>query len=64
MKSTGSGTGLVSIGFMVSNGVQVDELPNDMNLNWFYNNLPFAQATKVFTMKYANTSGNLVVTRS
>lgn len=36
--------------FMVSNGVQVEELPNDMNLNWFYDNLNFAQRQKVFAM--------------
>ena len=37
--------------FMVTNGIQVDELPNDMNLNWFYDNLNFEQRQKVFAMK-------------
>ena len=36
--------------FMVSNGVQVEELPNEMNLNWFYDNINFAQRQKVFAM--------------
>lgn len=37
--------------FMVTNGVQVEELTNDMNLNWFMDNLNFAQRQKVFAMK-------------
>jgi len=37
--------------FMVSNGIQVEELSNDMNLNWFYDNLNFEQRQKVFAMK-------------
>jgi len=37
--------------FMVTNGAQVEELPNDMNLQWFFDNLNFAQRQKVFAMK-------------
>jgi len=37
--------------FMTSNGVTVEELPNDMNLNWFFDNLNFDQRQKVFAMK-------------
>jgi hypothetical protein len=36
--------------FMVTNGSQVSELPNDMNLNWFFDNLNFTQRQKVFAM--------------
>lgn len=36
--------------FMVFNGA-VQELPNDTNLNYFYDNLNFAQRQKVFAMK-------------
>ena len=37
--------------FMVTNGAQVEELPNEMNLQWFFDNLNFAQRQKVFAMK-------------
>ena len=37
--------------FMVTNGVVVEELPNDMNLNWFFDNLNFDQRQMVFAMK-------------
>ena len=37
--------------FMVTNGSQVEELPNEMNLQWFFDNLNFAQRQKVFAMK-------------
>lgn len=37
--------------FLVSNGSQVTELPNDMNVNWFYDNLSYANRQKVFAMK-------------
>lgn len=37
--------------FLVTNGIQVEELNNDMNLHWFYDNLNFAQRQKVFAMK-------------
>jgi len=37
--------------FMTCNGVQVDELTNDMNLNWFFDNLNFSQRQKVFAQK-------------
>ena len=36
--------------FLVSNGVQVEELPNDMNLNWFYDNLNFNYRQKVYAV--------------
>ncbi len=36
--------------FMSFNGV-VREVPNDMNLNWFYDNLNFTQRQKVFAFK-------------
>ena len=37
--------------FMTCNGVQVEELTNEMNINWFFDNLNFAQRQKVFAMK-------------
>lgn len=37
-------------GFMVYNG-KVQELPNNTNLNYFYDNLEFQQRQKVFAMK-------------
>lgn len=37
--------------FMTTNGVVVEELPNEMNLNWFFDNLNFEQRQKVFAMK-------------
>lgn len=37
--------------FMVSNGVQVEELPNEMNLNWLLDNLNWEMRQKVFAMK-------------
>ena len=37
--------------FMVSNGVQVEELANDMNLQWFLDTLNFSQRQKVYAMK-------------
>lgn len=37
-------------GFMVYNG-KVQELPNNTNLNYFYDNLEFRQRQKVFAMK-------------
>lgn len=36
--------------FYVFNGV-VQELPNDMNLNWFFDNLNYAQRQKVWALK-------------
>jgi len=36
--------------FLTFNGV-IQELENDMNLNWFYDNLNYDQAQKVFAMK-------------
>lgn len=36
--------------FMMFNGV-VQEIPNDMNQNWFFDNLNFAAANKVFALK-------------
>lgn len=37
--------------FLVYSGGKVSELPNDNNLNWFYDNLNFAQRQKVWAMK-------------
>ncbi len=37
--------------FLVSNGSQVSELPNDMNKNWFFDNVNFSQRQKIFAMK-------------
>lgn len=36
--------------FLMYNGV-VREVPNDLNLNWFFDNLNFAQRQKVFAIK-------------
>lgn len=36
--------------FYMFNGV-VQEIPNDMNLNWFFDNLNFSQRQKVFALK-------------
>ncbi len=36
--------------FLMFNGV-VQEIPNDMNQNWFFDNLNFAYANKVFAIK-------------
>jgi len=38
--------------FFTCNGVQVEELPNDMNLHWFFENLNFSQRQKVFAMRF------------
>lgn len=38
--------------FMVSNGSQVAELPNQMNINWFFENLNYTQRQKVWAYKY------------
>lgn len=37
--------------FLISNGSQVNEMPNDTNLNWFFDNLNFAQRHKVWGTK-------------
>lgn len=37
--------------FMMCNGSQVVEIPNDMNLNWFFDNLNTSQKSKVHAMK-------------
>ena len=37
--------------FLMCNGSQVVEIPNDMNLNWFFDNLNTEQKSKVFGMK-------------
>ena len=37
--------------FMVSNGVQVEELPNEMNLNWLFDNLNWEHRQKVYALK-------------
>lgn len=37
--------------FLVYSGGRVQELPNDQNLNWFFDNLNFAQRQKVWAMK-------------
>lgn len=37
--------------FMVTNGVQVEELTNDMNLQWFLDHLNFAHRQKVSALK-------------
>ena len=37
--------------FMMCNGSQVVEIPNDMNLNWFFDNLNTEQKSKVHAMK-------------
>lgn len=37
--------------FLVCDGSQVRELPNQMNINWVFDNLNFAQRQKVWAMK-------------
>lgn len=37
--------------FMYCDGSKVDELPNQMNLNWFFDNLNYTQRQKVWAMK-------------
>ena len=37
--------------FLTSNGATVAEVPNDMNLNWFFDNLNYAQRQKIWAMK-------------
>lgn len=37
--------------FMASDGSQVRELPNQMNINWVYDNLNYAARQKVFAVK-------------
>jgi hypothetical protein len=37
--------------FLMCDGSQVLEIPNDMNLNWFFDNLNTAHRSKVFGMK-------------
>lgn len=37
--------------FLMSDGSRVDELPNDTNLNWFYDNLNYTYKHKVWGMK-------------
>lgn len=37
--------------FYVSNGSAPTELPNDMNLNWFFDNLNYAHRNKIWAMK-------------
>ena len=37
--------------FLVCDGSKVDELPNDMNQNWFFDNLNYAQRQKVWATK-------------
>jgi hypothetical protein len=37
--------------FLVCNGSQVDEVPNDMNLNWFFDGINKTQRGKVWGMK-------------
>ena len=37
--------------FLMSNGGSVTELHNDMNLNWFFDNLNYSQKMKVWAMK-------------
>ena len=37
--------------FMVTNGSQVSEVPNQMNINWFFDNLNYAQRQKVWATK-------------
>lgn len=37
--------------FLMCDGSQVRELPNNMNINWFFDNLNFAQRQKVWAMK-------------
>jgi hypothetical protein len=37
--------------FLMSDGSSVKELPNQMNINWFFDNLNFAQRQKVWAMK-------------
>jgi hypothetical protein len=37
--------------FMACDGGKVQELPNQMNINWFFDNLNFAQRQKVWAMK-------------
>lgn len=37
--------------FLQCNGSQVQELPNQMNINWFFDNLNYEQRQKVWAMK-------------
>lgn len=37
--------------FLVCDGGQVKEVPNQMNINWFYDNLNYSQRQKVWGMK-------------
>jgi hypothetical protein len=37
--------------FLVTNGSQISELPNQMNINWFFDNLNYAQRQKIWAMK-------------
>ena len=37
--------------FLTSNGSTIAEVPNDMNLNWFFDNLNYAQRQKIWAMK-------------
>ncbi len=37
--------------FLVCDGGKVSELPNQMNINWFFDNLNYAQRQKVWAMK-------------
>jgi len=37
--------------FLTSNGATIAEVPNDMNLNWFFDNLNHAQRQKIWAMK-------------
>lgn len=37
--------------FLMCNGSQVQEVPNQMNLNWFFDNLNYEQRQKVWAMK-------------
>lgn len=37
--------------FLTSNGATIAEIPNDTNLNWFFDNLNYAQRQKIWAMK-------------
>ena len=37
--------------FLTSNGSTIAEVPNDMNLNWFFDNLNYTQRQKIWAMK-------------
>lgn len=37
--------------FLAGDGGQIRELPNQMNINWVYDNLNYAQRQKIFAMK-------------